>query len=68
MTMKKLNVAFAGMFAVAVIFSVVFTGCNEGEEKVKTVTESTTTDTVIAPMPDTVKMDTAAPMPVKTTN
>ncbi|RYF84638.1 MAG: hypothetical protein EOO03_14515, partial [Chitinophagaceae bacterium] len=42
------------------------TSCAEKEKKVETVTESTTTEPVVAPAPDTVKMDTAAPMPVKT--
>jgi len=68
MKMKKLNVAFAGVFACALIFSVVFTSCNDGEKKVETVTESTTIDNVKMPMNDTMKMDSAASMPVKTTN
>ncbi len=68
MKMKKLNVAFAGMFACALIFSVVFTSCNDGEKKVETVTESTMIDTVMTTMPDTMRMDSAASMPVKTTN
>ena len=66
--MKKLNVAYAGMIACALIFSVVFTSCNNEEKKVETVTESTTMDTVMQTMPDTMKMDSAAPMPIKTTN
>ncbi len=53
MNMKKLNVAYAGMIACALIFSLVFTSCNKEEKKVETVTESTTMDTVMQTMPDT---------------
>ncbi len=68
MKMKKLNVAFAGMLSFALLASVLFTSCNNGEKKVETTTESTTVDTVMKSMPDTMKMDSAAPMPIKTTN
>lgn len=68
MKMKKRIVASAAVLAGALLFSAAFTSCAENEKKVETTTESTTMDPVVTPLPDTVKMDTAAPMPVKTTN
>ncbi|MBC7867815.1 MAG: hypothetical protein H7X88_09810 [Gloeobacteraceae cyanobacterium ES-bin-316] len=66
--MKKLKVHFAALLGCFTLLAVVQTSCNDGEKKVETVTETSTTDTMMTPVIDTMKMDSAAPMPVKTTN
>ena len=69
MIIKKLNFAFAAMLGCIALVTVLASGCNEGEKKTEGTTETvTTTDTVKMTMPDTMKMDSAVPMPIKTVN
>ena len=70
MMIKKLNFAFVAMLGCVALLTVLTSGCNEGEKKTegKTETMTTVTDTVKMKMPDTMKMDSAVPMPIKTVN
>lgn len=70
MIIKKLNFAFVAMLGCIALLSVLATGCNGGEKKAESTTESVTTvkDSVIMNMPDSEKMDSAVPMPIKTVN
>ena len=70
MIIKKLNFAFAAMLGCIVLLTVIVSGCNEGEKKTEGTTESVTTvtDTLKMDVPDTMKMDSAMPMPIKTVN
>lgn len=70
MIIKKLNFAFVAMLGCIALLSVLASGCNEGEKKTESTTESVTTatDTVKMNVHDTMKMDSAVPMPIKTVN
>ncbi len=68
MNMKNLNVAFVGLLACSLLFSVVFNSCNNEKKETSTVTESMAIDTPMTAKPDSGRMDTAVSMPVKTTN
>ncbi len=70
MIIKKLNFAFAAMLGCIALLTVLASGCNEGEKKTEGTTETTTTvtDSLKMTMPDTMKMDSAVPMPIKTVN
>lgn len=70
MIIKKLNFAFPAMLGCIALLSVLEIGCNEGEKKTEGTMETVTTvkDTVKMNMPDTNKMDSAVPMPIKTVN
>ena len=67
MIMRKAKYAFAYLLT-CTIFSVVLISCGDDKSKTETVTESVKTDTLAPVVVDTMKIDTATPMPVKPVN
>lgn len=70
MTIKNSNFSFVAMLVCFAVLSLLSSSCNEGEKKTESTTESVTTvnDSGKMTMPDTMKMDSAVPMPIKTVN